>query len=355
MTKSQTDVDRVMAAFGAAPIRYRASQERAVTGAESASRAFETAVLRPVQPDPHLVSETPAPGAGGQIRQIFPLLSRAVPAVGDVSVDAVKRPGDELPLPPEPETVLSPFDQALAEQAHLRGQSAPSAPTASEEAAAQVHVWAASLPKVSAAPTAPAEASQPPVPQPVMPLPALRSHADLIQPLPSQPAAPQFVAPQLVVPQQPAPPQPSAAATPPYAAPQPAAPQPAAPQTWHPQPMPLPPAYYPPPQPPYPYPPQPAPYPHAGYAPGYPPGYPPQAYPYPYPPQPTPYPPMGYAPGYPPQAYPYPPQPAPVGQPPAPPGYAAPPEPAAAEPTNLADIFAALQRARGGYGPSGNR
>jgi hypothetical protein len=354
MTKSQTDVDRVMAAFGAAPIRYRASQERAVIGAESAARAFETAVLRPVQPDPQLVSETPAPGAGGQIRQIFPLLSRAVPAVGDVPVDAVKRPGDELPLPPEPEIVLSPFDQALADQAHLHGQSAAPAPIASQGAPAQTPGWAASAAAIAVESTAQAEAPaatpQPAAPLPAAPLPALRSHADIIQPLSSQPAAAQPALPQ----PQPAAPPPATAHPAPYAPP-----QQAAPQTWAPQPMPPPPAYYPPPPPPYPYPPQPAPYPYAGYAPGYPPGYPPPAYPYP--PQPAPYPPMGYAPApgyppaYPPQAYPYPQQPAPFVQPPAAPGYAAPPAPGSTEPANLADIFAALQRARGGHGPSGNR
>ncbi|MCB8883470.1 hypothetical protein ACELLULO517_24695 [Acidisoma cellulosilytica] len=363
-----------MAAFGAAPIRYRASQERAVTGDESASRAFETAALRPTKAEPQLKTENPAPGVGGHVREVFPLLSRAVPAVADVSVASVKRVGDDLPLPPEPEAPLSPFDQALAEQAHGKAASLPDAasPAQPHWAAAESAFVATPVAASVAAPAAPV--SQP---QPSAPLPALRSHADLIQRLSPQPAAPQPAptppAPVYAAPQAPAP----HPAAPAYAAPQPAAPQPAAPQ----------PAYYPAPPPPMPaqaapqpgyapghpqqaYPPQPG-YPQPGYPPqAYPPGYPPPGYPYPqpgagypppYPPQPAPYAPPGYAPGYPPgyppqayppgyppPAYPYPPAgAAPYGGPPAP--YPPPPQPApTADPVNLAEVFAALQRARGG-------
>ena len=37
------------------------------------------------------------PGAGGRVREVFPLLWRAIPIAGELKVGAIKRPGDEVP------------------------------------------------------------------------------------------------------------------------------------------------------------------------------------------------------------------------------------------------------------------
>jgi hypothetical protein len=203
MASSQADVDKVMAAFGAAPIRYRASQDRAVPGDESASRAFETAALRQ-QNEPALTRSEPLrPGSGGEVRDVFPLLSRAVPAAAHLSVDAIKRPGDELPTARETEEANKPFGRALSV-----GYSPDVLPTVAANPAPLP-----AGPTVAAAPAAPPPAETPEPARPE-PLPPLRRHADLIQRL-SHPAA--VSPPQAAAPIAPQPP-----------VPMPAAPQPAA-------------------------------------------------------------------------------------------------------------------------------
>jgi hypothetical protein len=372
MTTSQSDVDKVMAAFGAAPIRYRPNQDVAAeSGAAAEPVAAPASAERaaPAASSNARATDRILPGSGGKVREIFPLLWRAVPVVGDLKIGAIKRAGDEVPAPQEPET---PADVLLAQriQAAAAEPAPEAAPVERAPPPAAVGAWRETVaraetrqqPVLAVLPT-------PPV-APASALPPLRSHAELIRqvatrvqepmpgPIAAQPIAPQLIAPAPPVAQMPQPPQvyapPPPMQPPPqvYAPPpmqQPAMPPPGYPPYYPPQAMPLPPM--PPPAAPWPqpsYPPAYAPpyppaYPHpgAGYPPGYPPAYPP-AYP--------PVHPYGYPPSYPP-AYgappPYPmPQQAPPEQVPAPPPVqqAAPTPPA---PQNLSAIFAALQRARG--------
>jgi hypothetical protein len=108
MTTSQTDVDKVMAAFGASPIDYRPHQEAAaasrapVSGAPAVTPAtIQRGAISPI-PQTRATERIP-PGAGGHVHEIFPLLSRAIPTIGDLKVGAIKRVGDEVPEPPAPE------------------------------------------------------------------------------------------------------------------------------------------------------------------------------------------------------------------------------------------------------------
>ena len=109
MTTSQSDVDKVMAAFGAVPMNYRPHQDAAAGFNAPAAAAPAAAPGTTYQEAPPATPSARAaerilPGAGGPVREIFPLLSRAVPVVGDLKVGAIKRVGDEVPEPQEPET-----------------------------------------------------------------------------------------------------------------------------------------------------------------------------------------------------------------------------------------------------------
>jgi len=358
-----------MAAFGAAPMKYRPNQDDAAgfsaeaTTAPSSSGQVGTPAANP--------GDRILPGGGGRVREVFPLLWRAIPVVGDLKVGAIKRPGDEvpevaekdtaadlqwsaslqptapaappgesLPLPPPaaaptppapgatsgptsgpvPRVVpfvaadakpASPFASETATRAAAGGRSArplPGARTAPpDEATAATEVSPAQWAQQAygLAPPPAAVAAVPP-----KPLAPLRSHAELIRPVGQRAASPDA----------------EPAGTPPPATAEPAAPQPAAPRPAAPQPAatgPMPPTYPAPAQPPAPpgpptyYPPPPLPPPGmhpypinpgaAGWAqPGYPP-YPPP-YPLPYPSLVAGYPPPGYPPHYP---YGYPQQPGP--------------------------------------------
>ena len=379
MTVSQSDVDKVMAAFGAEPIKYRPNQDAADTG----TRAEETPASAPRRSSQGAAPVAPSaskderilPGAGGRVREIFPLLWRAIPVVGDLKIGATRRPGDEVserqeagsvagrvqatPTPSrsdEPPAAANALPHVIAENA------APSAAGSRQPPVSRLPPAGETAPLEQ--PRGPAEASPSQVvTEAAKPLPPLRSHADLIRPVAaraptptatppdgkppaatppaaSQPPVHQPAASPLAVPQaqttQPLPPQAPMAAYPPGPPPAEAYPPPP------PGPPPGYPPYYPPqgmPPPPPPYPMQPgapgwppASYPPA-YAPPYPPpgpGYPPAyaaPYPYGYPPQQPP--PMaqdaygrpyapGYAPGYPPGYGPPPPYPQPMPQPPGP-------------------------------------
>ena len=395
MTTSQSDVDKVMAAFGAAPLNYRPSQTAAagsnapapaphgVTPANARGATFANPSASPgslsASKDVRIL-----PGAGGLVREVFPLLSRAVPGAGDLRIGAIKRPGDEVPEQREPVA-----DQVLAARLQAGGTlpvpdetplpappaaaDAP-APVASDPAPRVVPLEAAETsgrprPARPAQVTArerspaqwdqqaqgPAQAAPPPsapMPVPVQvaasavrPLPPLRSHADLIRPIverapraDAQPAgAPSTAA-------MPAPLQPAAQPAAPQVNDAQPAPPPGFPAAAHaaaayaaaayPPPPAYPPYYGPsyppqglPPQgmPPYPMPPGAQGWPQPGYPPPYSPPYPSTGAGYPpgYPPA---YPPpgAGYPPAYPapyPYGYPQPPSPA-YGYPP---GFGAPP------------------------------
>lgn len=127
MARSQADVDRVMAAFGSDPIRYRANQERANSGGESASQAFETAALRHGHEPARTEGEQLPPGAGGAVRDVFPLLARAVPSVAGVAVAAVKRPGDEVPKRGESDEAVLPFGLDFAAALSASAETPPPA------------------------------------------------------------------------------------------------------------------------------------------------------------------------------------------------------------------------------------
>jgi hypothetical protein len=403
VTTSQSDVDKVMAAFGAAPMKYRPNQDTA-----EQSRASATAETMPADGGgkPVNAASVPSaraaerilPGAGGRVREIFPLLWRAIPVVGELKIGAIKRPGDEIPEPQEPETPVDDLLAArlLAASAGKVPASVPDHPQAPVAAPQDQRVVPFVIAETRAAPHIATDTPAPAfAPAPAKPLPPLRSHAELIRPVPQRAAshqpsvtqrnatqptqppqtAPLFVAaalarpmPPQVVPQTPpqmvpqmpwqayataayTPPPPPPQGYPPYYPPQPMPPQGLSSYPMHPAAMHpaaggwLQPAYPPPYQPAYapPYPP-----PGAGYPPGYPYAHPQQ-----------PYPPGTYAPGYPqaygaPSAYEAPPiqaapyrDPTPLSLQPLaadpPPATAAAPQP----PSNLSDIFAALHRAPG--------
>ena len=385
MTTSQSDVDKVMAAFGAAPMTYRPNQDAAAGWNVPAAATPASAPARTDHGAAHTTPSAQAaerilPGAGGRVREIFPLLWRAIPGVGDLKIGAIKRPGDEVSEPREPDSAADnrlparlpeAGAQPASDEAHPPPhQAAPDGPSpdtaagvprvipfvAGETAAgpAAHQRWVRPVPTAPRGDAAAMEQSPaqwdrqapmpkqgapppPPPPAPVAalaakPLPPLRSHADLIRPVGQRgptPAPGPTVEPAVAAPATPAP----------AVASQPAAP---APNVVQPQAAPPLPPQMPAPANPG------AAYPAAAYPPppaapqGYPPYYPPQAMP---PPGMPPYPihpgaagwsqpgyPPPYPPPYPPSAATYPPSyppayPAgyPYGYPPPPPpqaGYA---------------------------------
>ena len=198
MTVSQSDVDKVMAAFGAEPIKYRPNQDAADTG----TRAEETPASAPRRSSQGAAPVAPSaskderilPGAGGRVREIFPLLWRAIPVVGDLKIGATRRPGDEVsdrqeagsvagrvqatPTPSrsdEPPTAANAVPHVIAENA------APSAAGSRQPPVSRLPPAAETAPLEQ--PRGPAEAPRSQVvAEAAKPLPPLRSHADLIRP-----------------------------------------------------------------------------------------------------------------------------------------------------------------------------
>ncbi|MBW4021840.1 MAG: hypothetical protein HIU92_01660 [Proteobacteria bacterium] len=383
MKGSQSDVDRVMAAFGAAPIRYRPDQEVAAPAGAPTSTpgVFRPSIEREAVAAPAArAADRILPGSGGRLREVFPLLARAIPGVADLKIVAVKRAGDEMPAAAErPEAEVAP--------ARLPASPPPAAAPAPEPVREPVHEPATVVvPAAAQAVVAPAQAAPAP----------LRSHADLIRaraPRRAEPEAPPGSplqmpsgTPQPAAAIRPAtlwPPAapPALAATPtpapaPITQPGPVAAPPIPPQQAYPpffSPQGMPPQAMPPPgMPPYPMHPASLAWAQQGYPPPYPmppPGYPPgyaPAHSLSYPPGYAPGYPPGYSPGYP-APYPYGfsqqplpdmgedalsasvPEPAATPQPPPPPqaeSAAHPPaQPAPAGQPSLSAIFAALHRA----------
>jgi hypothetical protein len=378
MTTSQSDVDKVMAAFGAAPLRYRPNQDLAArpdveTRAESTGGRGVSSFVVATAPAAR-ASERIPPGAGGRVREIFPLLWRAIPIVGDLKIGAIKRTGDEVPEATEPDTsddrqlaariqaasrsepqeAAPPVPPVAVLQQPVEGVRAAPRPVDTDEAAASAKA-AGTWPFLARGEAARAAAS----PAADGPSPPLRSHADLVRPTVSRAAAaeaapatarPAAPIPAEMAPPQPTAPQPAEMRSPPYPPgnyppppgypyypPQGVPPYPMHPaaMAWPPPPVAqpgLPPQGYPPfyglaygpPAPGYP--------PYSPYPPGYPPPY---SYGYAPPPPPGPPAPYGFAP------YPMPPPPPPM------PGAVASGPPQPAPPTSLSDIFAALHRASG--------
>lgn len=343
MTSSQSDVDRVMAAFGAAPISYRPNQDTAApsSGPATISGAAHTNADRQAAPAPSArAADRILPGSGGRVREVFPLLSRAVPVVGDLKVGAVKRPGDEVPetqdqdagdagvivkampapVPPATPASAEPgFAGGNATEAQLPEPDAATREISPAEWTRQTDV----VPSPPAAPSAAAPVTAVPaavvaaaVPAPpASPRSPLRSHADLIKaraPRPTLRSAPAAATPEAraASPMPPLAPKPVAAAPQPLAAPLSLPPaHAAAPVTPGGPPMAHAQSYPPPYYPPQNYPPQAMPPPGAAPYPMHPAAlaWAQQGYPPPYPMPPPAYFPgyqPSYAPGYPPP-YPY--------------------------------------------------
>jgi hypothetical protein len=350
MTTSQSDVDKVMAAFGAAPIKYRPNQDAAAElagRAEAAQSAGQSAALAAPSAN---AEERILPGAGGRVREVFPLLWRAIPIAGELKVGAIKRPGDEVPeaaeLETAPDRLLSTAPQPATASGfnELPQQATPAAPRvvpfvaadpkpvspfAGEPVARAIAGTRSARPMPGGRTAPPADAAaapelspaqwtqqayglatptpQPPVAAvPATPLPPLRPHAELIRAI-GQRASSSAAAQATATAGTPA----TAAAE--AVAPEPLSPAPLPPRTYPgaappppPPPQGYPPYYPPPPMPP----PGMQPYPMYPGAAGWPPpGYP-SAYPPPYAP---PYPPPGA--GYPPSYPPFYPPPYPYGYP----------------------------------------
>jgi hypothetical protein len=381
MTNSQSDVDKVMAAFGAAPIKYRPNQDAvAASGGRIAapSPAMTDQGAAPPAPTAR-AEERILPGAGGHVREVFPLLWRAVPTVGELQVGTIKRPGDEVPeawesrevadqvLPARPQSAAQPSpDEApvpvgtLPRVVPFVAADARPSPLVAGEGRPRVAAWPLTVRSAPGGRTTPlrgdtaaveqspaqwdhqaqrsAQAAPPPAPPmpaplaalPPKPLPPLRSHAELIRPIAQRTSQPAPL---------PAATQPDAQTA---AAPQPYAPQTYAPESFAPQPAgvpPMPPQAAPAAHPAaHPAPaasPQGYPQGHASYYPA--PALPPpgmQQYPmhpgapgWPQPGYPPPYGPS-YAPGYPPPGAGYPPGYGPAYPPPFPYGYPQQPSPA---------------------------
>jgi hypothetical protein len=376
MTTSQSDVDKVMAAFGAAPIRYRANQDSA-TGWDVAAAPAAASVIsnRAGLTTPSAqAAERILPGAGGRVREIFPLLWRAIPVVGDLKIGAIKRPGDEVPEPREPDSVA---DQMLAGRLQAAGMQ-----PAHDEAPP---------PPQQAAPVAPATAT--PVQRAVPPVneaivqqspaqwderAAVRAPTGITASVNRQPQEAGAIATEAAIPMRAVPPAPGAAVPAQPRAPEstvmPQMPPSAYPAAAYPPQLPAPPLAYPPFYPPqgmqpspmihpgaagwpqHGYPPPYAPPPYvpmsAGYPPGYLPAYP-APYPYGYPQQPPPAPQGAYGLGYQPAYGAPPPNPPPRQRPEQMPDRLAAARPRAEQPAplpsapRLSDIFAALHRAPG--------
>jgi hypothetical protein len=346
-----------MAAFGTKTLPYRPSQDMSTVPVEGAAvlplrtNAKPHTNLTPTKPTTLAAGERMVPGSGGRVREVFPLLWRAIPLIGDLRINAVVRPGDELPPVVEEDTR---DDDAL-----------PPAIVKTEERPI------AAVPPIPPAPIYPAPIYK----DPAMAMPsrvtvAPQSHADLIQSIAGSAraplAAPNRARPTMVWPPAatPAPePDPAAAGPdpahgtappyyPPYYAqpgqmpPPPMQPPQMAPQMAWPQ-MPWPQQAFPPPYPgampqnfaPYPPPFNPMGAPMGGqmFGPGVHP-----AYPYGYPPVAPPGAPASYA------APPAPEPPVAASRPPEP--ARAPPAPVRA-PANLTEMFAAMQRKGPGRPP----
>jgi len=103
LTSSQSDVDRVTAAFGTKPLQYRPSQEVSSTQADGEAAVPARANAKPhtsltqVKSATLMAGERLVPGSGGRVREIFPLLWKAIPLIGDLRIGSVERAGDELP------------------------------------------------------------------------------------------------------------------------------------------------------------------------------------------------------------------------------------------------------------------
>jgi hypothetical protein len=169
MKTSQSDVDKVMAAFGAAPIAYRPNQDLAAradaeTRAESTGGRGVSSFVVPPAPAA-LSSERILPGAGGRVREIFPLLWRAIPVVGDLKIGAIKRPGDEVPEASEPETS---DDRQLAARIQAASETLAPAPAATPTGRGVPPGVAAPAAPMAIVPTdAAAAAAAQPAPRPV--------------------------------------------------------------------------------------------------------------------------------------------------------------------------------------------
>jgi hypothetical protein len=244
MTTSQSDVDKVMAAFGAAPMTYRPNQDAAAGWNVPAAATPASAPARTDNGAAHTTPSAQAaerilPGAGGRVREIFPLLWRAIPGVGDLKIGAIKRPGDEVSEPREPDSAAdnrlpARLPEAVAQPASHEAhppphQAAPDGPETAAGPAAHQR-WVRPVPTAPRGDAAAMEQSPaqwdrqapmpkqgapppPPPPAPVAalaakPLPPLRSHADLIRPVGQRaptPAPGPTVEPAVAAPATPAP------------------------------------------------------------------------------------------------------------------------------------------------------
>ena len=111
MTGSQTDVDRVMAAFGTTPIPYRPSAPKSFKRAAAESRSAAPAEgSRAARDIAALLAPAPAstapqggePGAGGAMSEVFPLIAFALPEAGDLYVAPANGPKPQAPAPVAP-------------------------------------------------------------------------------------------------------------------------------------------------------------------------------------------------------------------------------------------------------------
>jgi hypothetical protein len=184
MKTFQSDVDKVMAAFGAAPIAYRpcqdtsAAESRAPSTAPESGSSGATLFTPSARPQERIL-----PGSGGRVREIFPLLWRAIPVVGDLEIGAIKRAGDEVPETADAETAAH---RQLATR--LRAATAPTPAAAPPAQTGEAGEKPAPVRPVAPQRVPPSYATLPvaenaPSPVTAAPLPPLRSHADLIRPI----------------------------------------------------------------------------------------------------------------------------------------------------------------------------
>jgi len=116
MTGSQTDVDRVMAAFGTTPIPYRPSAPKSFKRAAAESRSAAPAEgSRAARDIAALLAPAPAstapqggePGAGGAMSEVFPLIAFALPEAGDLYVAPANGPKPQAPAPAAPKKLVA--------------------------------------------------------------------------------------------------------------------------------------------------------------------------------------------------------------------------------------------------------